>query len=93
MRRGDQHEVARLQRHRLAPVDREAARAVEDHAIERPPGFGAAHAPGTGAADDFGERRLRLEQRDHLGERINHNRTPADKTWTPDCSKSGCGGL
>lgn len=57
-------------------VDRKPGGTVQDDAEEGPPVFRAAHAPATGAADEFGEWRAGLEQHDHFRERIDQDRTP-----------------
>src|SRR5262249_17426612 len=53
----------------------------------------ASNAPTPRAIDDFRKPRARFEQRDHLGQRVGHDWTLANETWTFDCSKSGCGAL
>src|ERR1700688_3360654 len=89
IRRGDQDKVTLLEVDRRVSVDREMARTVEDHAVEGLPGFRAANTPRTCAADDLRERGARLEQRDNLRERVDHDdRTPANEMWTFNCSKS-----
>jgi hypothetical protein len=68
--RGHQHEVARLQLDRLAPVDREAAATLEDHAVEGFARIGALDAPGAGAEHALGKARARPQQHDHFGQGI-----------------------
>ena len=74
VRRRDQDKVSRLEREQLL-ADLEAARPVEDHAVEGPSRFRTANSPSARAADDFGELGSRVKQRDHFGKRV-------DNDWT-----------
>ncbi|GAB3387494.1 hypothetical protein GCM10027317_38870 [Massilia agri] len=71
----------------------QAAAAFEDHAIEGPAIFFAAHAPGPGPADEFGKRRAWLEQKDKFGEGVDHIRTLANEMCTFDYIPSGTAAL
>lgn len=72
IRREAQGKVTLLKLDRLVSVDRAAARAVEDHALEGLPAFRATNTPRTCAADDFRERGMRSAECDNLRAWIDH---------------------
>lgn len=89
----NQHKIPGLQRYRRPAVEGQPALAFEHRAVKRLPIVGPLHAPGTGAADHFVKACGGLQQCDDLGQRVDHDRTPANEIWTLKHSKSNQRGL
>ncbi len=71
-RRGQEHEIARLDRHRIGAIDRQAAASLGHRAEPRMSEIAIAHRPASGAADRFRKHRARAQQRDKIGQGISH---------------------
>ena len=87
-RRRDQCEVARIQHERLA-FDGQLAGPLQHGEVEGPGQLAAAHGPGRGRDHEFGEGRAWLQQRHHLGQRIDHGRNRQNNGFASVASPAG----